>query len=165
MRLAGRGVGSPKSGALRIRVRYIAPMRRAYVVALGLSISLASCTSAPRPAPTGEAAAHYARYYFAAPTDAGVLEVWTHPATICYSTQSYPARPIKLLVEERGSSERLASYEPTRGQFCDRKAKEELAAALIADPSSVAVRWSPQAGEVSVETQPTLVDGTALSAP
>lgn len=45
------------------------------------------------------------------------------------------------------------------------EAEEELAAALIADPSSVAVRWSPHAGEVSVETQLTLVDGTALSSP
>jgi hypothetical protein len=138
-----------------ISVRYLGSMRRWYVLFLGLAllVALASCTSTPTPASTDEAAAHYARYYFVARADTGVLEVSTHPATICYSTQSYPARPIELMVEGRGTPERVASYEPLRGQFCDRTAKQEVAAALIANPSTFAVRWSPQPGEASIETQ------------
>jgi hypothetical protein len=124
------------------------------VFCLALLIGCPSCTSTPTPAPTARAAAPYARYYFVASTDTGVLEVWTHPATICYSTQSYPARPIELLrVKSGGASERVVSYEPPRGQFCDRKMSEELAAPLITKPSAFTVRWSPQAGEASIETQ------------
>jgi len=52
-------------------------------------IILVSCTSSPKPEPTATRA--FARYFFAAPADRGVLEVTTGAASISYETQSYPA--------------------------------------------------------------------------
>lgn len=127
-------------------------MPRRYRWSVVLLIALASCTSSPKPSPTGETTAPYARYYFVAPKDTGVLEVWVHPATICYSTQSYPARPIVLIMKPNGTSGQVASYEPQRVQYCDREVSQQVAAGLIADPSSFAIRWSPQSGEPVVET-------------
>jgi hypothetical protein len=115
-------------------------------------IALASCTSSLKPNPTGGTTAPYARYYFVAPKDTGVLEVWAHPATICYSTQSYPARPVVLIANLNGMSMQVASYQPPRVQYCDREASEDLAAGLIANPSSFVIRWSAQPGEQVVET-------------
>jgi hypothetical protein len=125
---------------------------RRYALSLVLLIAVASCTSAPRPGPTTEPTGPYARYYIVAPNDAGVFEVWADPATICYSTQSYPARPIILVARLNGMSRQVASYQPHRVQYCDRHVSEEIAASLIADPSSFTIRWSPQSGEPVVET-------------
>jgi hypothetical protein len=55
-------------------------------------VTLASCTSSPVRPPTSSTG--YARYYFVGTHDTGVLEVTVKPPTVCYSTQSYPARPI-----------------------------------------------------------------------
>lgn len=131
---------------------YPGRMGRRYRWSLVLLIALASCTSAPRPSPTAETTAPYARYYFVEPRDTGVFEVWAHPATICYSTQSDPARPIVLVARLNGMSREVASYQPRRVQYCDREVREEVAAHLIADPSSFAVRWSPQTGQPIIET-------------
>jgi len=147
----GRG-GGPPSVAAGSSVHYVSPMGRRCVLALTLLMAIASCTSSLRPSPTGESTARYARYYFVAPKDTGVFEVWAHPATICYSTQSYPARPIDLIARANGTSNRVASYEPPRVEYCDRAVDEEVATALISDPSSFLVRWSPQAGEPVVMT-------------
>lgn len=106
----------------------------------------------PRVPPSGRATAPYARYYFITPTDTGVLEVWARPATVCYSTQSDPARPIVLIAKLNGMSRRVASYEPPRVQYCDRAVREGVAAALISDPSSFVIKWSPQAGAPVVMT-------------
>ncbi len=89
-------------------------MVRRYLWSLSLVAAIASCTSGPLSDVTGREATGYARYYFIAPTDTGVLEVWTRPATICYSTQSDPARPIDLLATVNGTPENAASYHPPR---------------------------------------------------
>lgn len=117
-----------------------------------LLIALASCTSSPTRSPNAETTAPYARYYFVAPKDTGVLEVSARPATICYSTQSYPARPIVIVAKANGRTRHVASYQPTKGTYCDREVSEELAGSLIADPSSFAIRWSPQSGEPIIDT-------------
>jgi hypothetical protein len=127
-------------------------MGRRYAWGLVLLIALASCTSSPTPSPTGETIAPYARYSFVAPKDTGVLEVSARPATICYSTQSYPARPIVIVAKANGIARQVASYQPAKGTYCDRDVSEEVAASLIADPSSFAIRWSPQPGEPIIET-------------
>jgi hypothetical protein len=57
--------------------------------------------------------------------------VWARPATICYATQSYPARPIDLMAQANGASNRVASYEPPRVGYCDRAVDEEIAAAVL----------------------------------
>jgi hypothetical protein len=112
-------------------------------------IALASCTS-PNPSSTpNPTTTPFARYFFIGPDDTGVLEVAAHPASICYSTQSYPARRITIV---QGTSRPVATYRPERGTFCDRQVSEEVAASLIADPTSFAVRWSPQANEPIVAT-------------
>lgn len=121
-------------------------MARRYAYILLLFAALASCTSSVIPSPS-HGPAPYARYYFIAPTDTGVLEVWARPATICYSTQSYPARPIVLVAKANGASRPVASYEPPRTEFCDRAVDEGVAAGLISHPSSFVIRWSPLAGE------------------
>jgi hypothetical protein len=127
-------------------------MRRRYAWGLVLLIALVSCTSSPTPSPTGETIAAYARYYFVAPKDTGVLEVSARPGTICYSTQSYPARPIVIVAKANGIVRQVASYQPAKGTYCDRDVIEEVAASLIADPSSFAIRWSPQPGKPIIET-------------
>ncbi len=116
-------------------------------------LALASCTSSPSPALNAKTTtAAYARYFFVAPNDTGVLEVTANPPTICYSTQSYPARPIIIVTKDQGTSRPVATYQPERGTFCDRHVSDEVAAGLIATPSSFAVRWSPQAGQSVIET-------------
>jgi hypothetical protein len=127
---------------------------------LVLLAPLASCTSSASPNPSDEPSVQYARYYFIAPSDTGVLEVWARPSTICYSTQSYPARPIDLIAKANGASNRVASYEPPRVQYCDRAVDDEVAAALISDSSSFVIRWSPQAGESVVMTPLTPTSST-----
>lgn len=119
------------------------------VMLLGM-VALTSCTSSPVRPPTSNAG--YARYYFVAPRDTGVFEVTAKPPTLCYSTQSYPARAIALIDESSGGAAVVATYRPSRVQYCDRNVSPELAARLIADPSAFVVRWSPQPGQPAVET-------------
>ncbi len=131
-------------------------MVRLRVWGLILVAAIASCTSAPTGDADAHAAARYARYYFVAPTDTGVLEVWTRPATICYSTQSHPARPIDLVATVNGQN--LASYHPPTIEHCDRRVNQDVATALAADPSSFAIRWSPRPGQPLIETPLTITD-------
>jgi hypothetical protein len=114
-------------------------------------ITLGSCTSSPKPEPTATRA--FARYFFVAPTDRGVLEVATGPASICYETQSYPARPISIVSKDDGASRPVATYKPKVGTFCDRQVSAEVASRLIEDPTAFLVTWSPQVGEPVVETK------------
>lgn len=139
---------------------YLAPMTRRFAYGLILLTALAPCTSSGSLSPSDEATVQYARYYFIEPTDTGVLEVWARPGTVCYSTQSYPARPIDLIVRANGASNRVASYEPPRVQYCDRAVEKEVAAALISDPSSFVIRWAPQAGAPIVMTPLTPTSST-----
>ncbi len=138
---------------------YLAPMGRRYTCTVVLLTALASCTSSASLSPSDEAIP-YARYYFIEPTDTGVLEVWAGPAIVCYSTQSYPARPIDLIAKADGASNRVASYEPSRTEYCDRAVDEEVAAALLSDPTSFVIRWSPQAGGPVVMTPLTPTSST-----
>jgi hypothetical protein len=135
-------------------------MARRYACTLVLLAALASCTSSASLSPSDKATVQYARYYFIEPTDTGVLEVWAGPATVCYSTQSYPARPIDLIAKADGASNRVASYEPPRTEYCDRAVDDEVVSALLSDPSSFAIRWSPQAGQPVVMTPLTPTSST-----
>jgi hypothetical protein len=80
------------------------------------------------------------------------LEVWSAPATICYSTQSFPARPIQILVRTDEAWGTIASYRPARVSFCDRHVDRDIAVRLIAERSAFVVRWSPQVGDAVVDT-------------
>ena len=120
------------------------------LVSLFGMVALSSCTSSP--VDSDASTVRYARYLFVAPNDTGVLEVAAKPPSVCYSTQSYPARPITLIDESSGHAVPAASYRPSRVDYCDRQVGEDVAARLIADPSSFVVRWSPQAGQRVVET-------------
>jgi hypothetical protein len=116
-------------------------------------VTVTSCTSSPAPSPTTRTpTAEYARYFFVSPKDTGVLEVTTTPPSICYSTQSYPARPITIVMRDQDPPQAVAVYQPGRGTFCDRQLRQDVAVRLIADPSSFVVRWSPQAGQPITET-------------
>ena len=121
------------------------------LVSLFGMVALSSCTSSP--VDSDASTVRYARYLFVAPNDTGVLEVAAKPPSVCYSTQSYPARPITLIDESSGHAVPAASYRPSRVDYCDRQVGEDVAARLIADPSSFVVRWSPQAGQRVVETR------------
>jgi hypothetical protein len=124
-------------------------LHRSVASFVGMVTILVACTSSPNPSPSPTAA--YARYYFIAARDTGVFEVTTAPPSVCYSTQSDPARPIALIEESSGRA--VVSYRPSRVQYCDRQVSTELAAHLIADPSAFIIRWSPQAGLPVVETR------------
>ena len=136
--------------------RYLVVMVLRYLWGLIFLAAIASCTSGPPSEVTGREAAGYARYYFVAPTDTGVLEVWTEPATICYSTQSSPARPVDLLATINGTPQNVASYHPPTIEHCDRRVNQDVATALVADPFLFAIRWSPQPGEPLIETPLTI---------
>jgi hypothetical protein len=116
-------------------------------------VTVTSCTSSPAPSPTTRTpTAEYARFFFVAPKDTGVLEVTATPPSICYSTQSYPARPITIVMRDQDPPQAVAVYQPGRGTFCDRQVRQDVAVRLIADPSSFVVRWSPQTGQPITET-------------
>jgi hypothetical protein len=89
-----------------------------------------------------------ARYFFSAPGLRGVLEVGSSPPSICYSTQSYPARPISIISEPSSGvpAHVEVSYAPRNNDFCDSTVRPALAAGLLADPSAYQVRWRPRHG-------------------
>jgi hypothetical protein len=91
----------------------------------------------------------FRRYAFVQRQARGVLEVDSEPPSICYSTQSLPARPIALV---NADGDTLASYSPGRGTFCDRPTSAGLVAVLLEDPGTYRVRWSPLVGEPVVES-------------
>jgi hypothetical protein len=115
-------------------------------------VALTSCTASLARPTTEAPTAEYARYFFVAPRDTGVLEVTSSPPSVRHSTQSYPARPISIVSRDQGEAEASAMYQPTIGTFCDRQVREDVAVRLIAVPSSFVVRWSPQVGEPVTET-------------
>jgi hypothetical protein len=111
--------------------------------------AIVACTGAPTPPSPSEAPAPFARYFFSASRTVGVLEVSKSPPSICYSTQSSPARPISIIPVESlsGPSSGVrdgVSYTPRRNDFCDRSVDAALAAALISDPSGYLIRWRPR---------------------
>jgi hypothetical protein len=87
-----------------------------------------------------------ARYFFSASGLRGVLEVGSSPPSICYSTQSYPARPISIISEPSSGvpAHVEVSYAPRNNDFCDSTVRPALAAGLLADPSAYLVRWRPR---------------------
>jgi hypothetical protein len=90
----------------------------------------------------------FARYFFSASGLGGVLEVGSSPPSICYSTQSYPARPISIISEPSSGvpAHVEVSYAPRDNDFCDSTVRPALAAGLLADPSAYQVRWRPRHG-------------------
>ena len=123
---------------------------RAYVLVAGmLALWVVGCTSsAPEPRPSS--VRHFARYFFAEPSGVGVLEVDTARPSLCYSTQSFPARPIAIVEKEH---ERVVvPYAPRRTQYCDRSVDVTLAQELLEHPGSLVVRWSPTPSDVVVDT-------------
>jgi hypothetical protein len=114
-----------------------------------LGIFAVGCTTARE---GSEPAPHYARYFFAEAHDAGVFEVSSTPPSICYSTQSYPARPITLVLRDGAAWVPVATYEPQRGTYCDDAIASEVARSLLEDPSAFRVMWAPQAGDAIVRT-------------
>lgn len=114
-----------------------------------VALLVVGCTSsAPEPGPTS--ARHFARYFFAEPSDAGVLEVDTARPSLCYSTQTFPARPIAIVEKEHDRV--LVAYVPRRAQYCDRSVDVTLARELVAYPYSLVIRWSPIPGDAVVDT-------------
>jgi hypothetical protein len=118
-----------------------------------LLIALAACSRTPTET-------SFARYSFEAPEARGVLEVTKSPPSLCYSTQSNPARPISIF--DRDSLQELgpypgvtiapaASFDPRENDFCGT-VTPELAADLLAAPSGFLVRWRPLAGEPIAES-------------
>jgi hypothetical protein len=111
--------------------------------ALVLSSALSACTGPPaNPSIT------FARYFFSASGIRGVLEVSSSPTSICYSTQSYPTRPISIIPGPSSGvlADAEVSYAPRDNDFCDKTVRPALAAALLADPSGYQVRWRPRPG-------------------
>lgn len=89
-----------------------------------------------------------ARFFFTAPSDRGVFEVTTSPPSICYSTQSFPARPIRIqALPPQSISHVEGVYRPDGASFCDRSISAALANDIIADPSGYRIVWHPQVGD------------------
>ena len=109
----------------------------------GTSFVLLAALVACSPTPTETS---FARYYFDAPEARGVLEVTKSPPSICYSTQSNPARPISIVRGSLAESPTAASFVPRENDFCGT-VSPALAAGLLAEPSEYSVRWSPLTGE------------------
>lgn len=119
--------------------------------ALFLSSMLSACTGPPEAVPsssTPSPSITFARYFFSASGIGGVLEVSSSPPSICYSTQSNPARPIDIIPgpSSTGRADAEVSYAPRKNDFCDRAVRPTLAADLLADPSGYQVRWAPLRG-------------------
>lgn len=67
--------------------------------------------------------------------------------SICYETQSFPARPIEIVSHPpQGPVAVVASYSPQRGTHCDRSVSEAVARGIIDHPSGYAISWQPVAG-------------------
>lgn len=123
---------------------------KAYMLAACiLALLVVGCTSrAPEPMPTS--ARHFARFFFAEPSGVGVLEVDTARPSLCYSTHTFPARPIAIVKKEHERVE--VSYAPRRTRSCDRSVNVTLVRELLTHPGSLVVRWSPTPGDVVVDT-------------
>ncbi len=118
---------------------------------LFVSTILSACTGPPVAVPSSSTSSPTItidRYFFSAAGLRGVLEVSSAPPSICYSTQSYPARPIRII--PKPSSEVPVHAEvflaPHNNDVCDNTVSPSLAAALLADPSGYQVRWRPRRG-------------------
>jgi hypothetical protein len=118
-----------------------------------LLIALAACSRTPTET-------SFARYSFEAREARGVLEVTKSPPSICYSTQSNPARPITIIVRDSllvvgpypgVTIPPAASFAPRENDFCGT-VSPDLAAGLLAEPSGYLVRWHPLAGEPIAES-------------
>ena len=127
------------------------PATRSWISAIVMVSVLAACTGphqAPRSGPNRESDP-FARYFFSASGMVGVLEVSQSPPSICYSTQSSPARPISIIPSRfvsgppRGTS---VTYAPRGNDFCDKTVEPALAEALILDPAGYSIRWRPEGG-------------------
>lgn len=119
--------------------------------ALFLSLVLSACTGPPAAVPsssTPSPSTTFARYFFSASGIRGVLEVSSSPPSICYSTQSYPARPIDIIPGPSSFvfAHAEVSYAPRNNDFCDRTVRPAVVAALLAHPSAYQVRWRPRSG-------------------
>jgi hypothetical protein len=119
---------------------------------------LAACTSL-QPAPSSSPIQEpdpFARYFFSASEMVGVLEVSQSPPSICYSTQSSPARPISIIpsrfVSGPPPGAPTVSYTPRGNDFCARTVDPALAEALIFDPSGYLIRWRPEDGAPAVSS-------------
>jgi hypothetical protein len=125
-------------------------------VVVALSVIVA-CTGAPTPPSPSQTPASFARYFFSASRVVGVLEVSQSPPSICYSTQSSPARPISIIParfvsEPPPGAPAGVSYAPRGNDFCDRTVEFALVEALIADSSGYLIRWRPEAGASAVSS-------------
>ncbi len=115
--------------------------------ALLLASLLSACTGSPEAVPKDSISSPsitIARYFFSASGIGGVIEISSSPVSICYETQSYPARPISIVPRASSEVQTEVSYAPRNANFCDRTVKPALAAALVADPSGYQVRWRPR---------------------
>ena len=116
---------------------------------MAATASTPSASSSPRLS-GGTPILRFNRYFFAASGVRGVLEVSSSPPSICYSTQSYPARPISIIAEPPYSLSRTeVSYAPSSGSFCDRTVHPALVTDLLAHPSAYRVRWRPRPGAIT----------------
>jgi hypothetical protein len=142
---------------LCLRQRSVHRTRWGIVTAVIVLSAIVTCTGAPIPPSPSEEPAPFARYFFFASGAVGVLEVSQSPPSICYSTQSSPARPISIIPASFVSgpppgAPAGVSYAPRGNDFCDRTVESALAAALIADPSGYFIRWRPEAGAPAVSS-------------
>src|SRR5437879_4582343 len=120
--------------------------RLGIVSALIMSLTLPGCTGSTRTLPSrssSEPSITVARYFFSASGISGVLEVSSSPPSICYSTQSNPARPIEIQALPVGAIAHVKeSYVPRNNDFCDKTVRTALAADLLLHPSSYQVVWT-----------------------
>lgn len=134
------------------------PATRRGISAIVVVSVLAACTG-PHPAPPSSPVQEsdpFARYFFSASGMHGVLEVIQSPPSICYSTQSSPARPISIIssgfVSGPPPGAPSVTYAPRGNDFCDRMVEPALAEAMILDPSAYVIRWLPEGGAPAVSS-------------
>jgi hypothetical protein len=120
--------------------RLVAASRAGGVFDEGISLNVFVSTSG--------AARPFERFFFSASGVRGVLEVQTSPPSICYDTQSFPARPIEILLlpPVEGRVTAVASYSPPRAEYCDRSVSEAITRDIIDNPSRYAISWRPDPG-------------------
>lgn len=130
-------------------------MRRVWVcasVAVGLmllAVTSASCAQSQLPS----AQKPFDRFFFSASGIRGVLEVNAAPPSICYETQSFPARPIEIVSHPAEVPAAVAaSYSPRRGTYCDRSVSEAVARDIIDHPFQYTISWRPDPRENTQET-------------